>query len=260
MFLQIQQMAQQNPSLLPPLLQQLADTYPELYQRFAQNPKLLSQLLAGLSEGEDMRGGEEGGGIPPDAEAVELSKGDRDAIDRTVQELLLAKLSSAGAPPSQPPALQAPSTAPSAPTIQQPATAQTGNLFQAAQQAAQQQDGPGLQNSSAQPQPQQSIHQNPALIQPLIEQLAMSNPNLAEALTQNPDLLYQFLEGMEGVEGDHEGGPIPPGAIGMIRRDLEAVDRLVALGFPWEAATKAYLVRGKSEELAATYLSEGAFD
>lgn len=64
----------------------------------------------------------------------------------------------------------------------------------------------------------QMVQENPALIQPMIQQLAASNPGLAQALADNPEILYQLLggEGMEGLEeGDEwEGGDDPMAAFG----------------------------------------------
>ncbi|KIO28437.1 hypothetical protein M407DRAFT_14718 [Tulasnella calospora MUT 4182] len=189
------------------------------------------------------------------------------------------------APTSQAPAPQTPSTAPSAPTVQQQAPAQPGNLFQAAQQAAQQQGGPGagrgpgsagaggpplnlaaLQNNPMMDQIRQMVQQNPALIQPLLQNLVQTNPELAGALAANPDLLMQLLgaggAGGEGMEGDDDDGPIPPGAqvINVTPEERDAIDRLVQLGFPREAAIQAYFACDKNEELAANYLFENGFE
>jgi len=46
------------------------------------------------------------------------------------------------------------------------------------------------------------VQQNPALIQPLIQQLAQSNPALAQQLAANPQALYALL----GGAGEGEGG------------------------------------------------------
>ncbi|KAG8918067.1 hypothetical protein FRC01_002059 [Tulasnella sp. 417] len=195
---------------------------------------------------------------------------------------------STAAPTSQAPAPQTPSTAPSAPTVQQQAPAQPGNLFQAAQQAAQQQGGgPGagrgpasggaggpplnlaaLQNNPMMGQIQQMLQQNPALLQPLLQNLVQTNPELAQALASNPELLMQLLGGAgagaggEGAEGDDGDGPIPPGAhvVHVTEEERDAIDRLVALGFPRQAAIEAYFACDKNEELAANYLFEGGFE
>lgn len=48
------------------------------------------------------------------------------------------------------------------------------------------------------------VQQNPALIQPLIQQLAQSNPALAQQLAENPQALYALLGGLGGDGGDDE--------------------------------------------------------
>jgi len=49
------------------------------------------------------------------------------------------------------------------------------------------------------------VQQNPALIQPLIQQLAQSNPALAQQLAANPEALYALLGGAGGGEGGEFG-------------------------------------------------------
>ncbi|KAG9007068.1 hypothetical protein FRB90_009573 [Tulasnella sp. 427] len=183
--------------------------------------------------------------------------------------------------PSQAPSTQAPS-APSAPTVQQQAPAQPGNLFQAAQQASQHQPGAGggrglapgqgpgidiaaLQNSPALAQIRTLAQQNPALVQPLLQQLLGAHPELAQVLAQNPDLLVQLLGGGAGSGGLGEGDDddnIPEGAqvIQVTPEEAEAIQRLEALGFSRNQAAQAYFACGKNEELAANFLFEGGFD
>lgn len=57
----------------------------------------------------------------------------------------------------------------------------------------------------------QQMAQNPALIQPLIQQLASQNPAIAQIIAQNPEALFQLL-GIELDDGEEEGSQIPPGA------------------------------------------------
>jgi UV excision repair protein RAD23 len=71
--------------------------------------------------------------------------------------------------------------------------------------------------------------QNPALIQPLIQQLAASNPAIAQAIASNPDALLQVL-GVDGADfGEGEGeGAIPPGAhaISVTEEERAAIERV----------------------------------
>ncbi|CAE7226093.1 unnamed protein product [Rhizoctonia solani] len=185
------------------------------------------------------------------------------------------------------PAASTPAPAPAAPAARSTATPTTGgaaanplNLF--AQAAAQAGGGSApagaggdpaggaggispatlehLQNSPAFAQTLAAIQQNPALLQPLIQQLSQSNPAIAQQLAQNPELLYQILGGMGGEEYDEgEGGDIPPGAnvINITQEEAEAIGRLEALGFPRQQVIEAYFACDKNEELAANYLFQG---
>jgi len=142
-----------------------------------------------------------------------------------------------------------PATAPAAQPIAQPAPAAPAapaapqNLFQLAQQQAQGGGGGGggggaaalaglggggaglgganpnaaaaLQGLRDQPQfaaLRELVQQNPALIQPLIQQLAQNNPQMAQLINQNPEALFNILgEGMDDEEyvggGTHGGAP-----------------------------------------------------
>lgn len=77
------------------------------------------------------------------------------------------------------------------------------------------------------------VAQNPALIQPLIQQLAASNPQLAQLIAQNPEALLQLLGGEGGFDYDDEGGEggLPPGAqvINITEEERQAIERVSAL-------------------------------
>ncbi len=78
----------------------------------------------------------------------------------------------------------------------------------------------------------QMVQENPALIQPLLQQLLATNPGLAQGLNDNPELLYQLLGGGpagaagEGQEGDDD--EIPPGAqvINVTEEERAAIERV----------------------------------
>jgi UV excision repair protein RAD23 len=69
--------------------------------------------------------------------------------------------------------------------------------------------------------------QNPALIQPLIQQLAASNPVIAQALAQNPEAMMQLLVGDPNAADDGEGA-LPPGvhAISVTEEERAAIERV----------------------------------
>jgi UV excision repair protein RAD23 len=71
--------------------------------------------------------------------------------------------------------------------------------------------------------------QNPALAQPLIQQLAASNPGIAQAIAQDPTALVQLLGGGGNGEFDFNGeGPLPPGAhvISVTEEERAAIERV----------------------------------
>ncbi|KAF8070204.1 hypothetical protein FPV67DRAFT_1623778 [Lyophyllum atratum] len=154
---------------------------------------------------------------------------------------------------------------------------QPQNLFQLAQQHQQQAGGGGtgqtftaangqqidleaLRNSPQIRQLREQMAANPENIQPLLQQLAAQHPQIAQMLSQNPEILAQLL----GVpsEYDEEGGAIPPGAqvVSVTPEERAAIERLEGLGFPRQAVLEAYFACDKNEELAANYLFEGGFD
>lgn len=70
------------------------------------------------------------------------------------------------------------------------------------------------------------MQQNPALIQPVLQQLAAQNPQLAAAFANNPEALAHIL----GMEGDFEGeeGGVPEGAtvIHVTEEESAAIQRV----------------------------------
>jgi UV excision repair protein RAD23 len=133
------------------------------------------------------------------------------------------------------------------------------------------------------------IQQNPAFLEPLLQQLAERDPAIVELIRDNREEFLQILQqpvdpnilnvlqaqaeedgedygdeddgDMQGVEPTLGGGRpagVPPGAtvIHITPQEKEAVDRLVALGFDRNRALEAFLVCNKDEEMAANYLFE----
>jgi len=183
------------------------------------------------------------------------------------------------------PAAQPAAAAPAQPAAQ-PAAAPTSNapqnLFQLAQQQQQQAPlaaggprlgggagagagaMPNLETLANSPQIQhlrQVISQNPEMIQPMLQQLAMENPQLAQMFGQNPHALLTLLGIGAGEAGDEDDG-VPPGAqvINVTPEEQEAIQRLEALGFPRHIVIEAYFACDKNEEMAANYLFEHGFE
>ncbi|KAK7472615.1 UV excision repair protein rad23 [Stygiomarasmius scandens] len=211
--------------------------------------------------------------------------------DRAVEYLMTgipAHLEAESAPAPRSPAAQQPAPAsgntPAQPAQSAPAPAavppanQPQNLFQLAQQQQQQQQqganptsgaslggagGAGLDLSALAELPQMQqirdlIAQNPASLQLVMQQLAQQNPQLAQLLASNPELLMQLL----GGGGDEDGEGAPPGTqvISVSPEERAAIERLEALGFPRQRVIEAYFACDKNEELAANYLFENGFE
>ncbi|CAL1706563.1 unnamed protein product [Somion occarium] len=169
----------------------------------------------------------------------------------------------APAPAQAPAAGGAPAPAPqaAAPAAPQAQPGQPQNLFQLAQQQQQSQPqgqraaaaAPGgvdlatLENDPRVQQLRQTMAENPAMIQPMLQQMATENPQLAQLFAQNPEALMQLLSGGQQV-------------IQVTPEEQAAIQRLEALGFSRTAAAQAYFACDKNEELAANYLFESGFE
>jgi UV excision repair protein RAD23 len=72
------------------------------------------------------------------------------------------------------------------------------------------------------------VEQNPALIQPLLQQIAATNPALAQTVAQNPQALYDLLGAAMGGEMDDEddgmGGQVMQ--IDLTQEEAAAVERV----------------------------------
>jgi UV excision repair protein RAD23 len=84
-----------------------------------------------------------------------------------------------------------------------------------------------LRDTPAFQQIRQLVQQNPAFIQPLMQQLAASNPQLGEHIRQHPETLLQLLGGELPIGEEGEGG-IPPGAIQVTEEEHAAIQRVRA--------------------------------
>lgn len=74
------------------------------------------------------------------------------------------------------------------------------------------------------------VQQNPALIQPLLQQIAATNPELAQLINQNPQALYDLLGGA-GDEGDEDDDMMGPQVmhVNLTQEEAAAVERVGAI-------------------------------
>ena len=112
-----------------------------------------------------------------------------------------------------------------------------------------------------------ALQTNPELIQPLLEQLAASNPQVAALIQQDPegfirsflgsgdDMGFEFEEGEgEGAEGAGQGNEPETVRIAMTEQDESAINRLCELGFDRNLVIQVYMACDKNEEVAADIL------
>ncbi|GAA5993375.1 hypothetical protein JCM10908_002636 [Rhodotorula pacifica] len=194
---------------------------------------------------------------------------------------------------ANPPGTPSPAAAtPAAPLAATPAPAAPAagstnaprNLFEAAAAAASQPQGAGptgasggsseldaLRNTPIFAQLRTLVQQNPALLQPFLQQLGASNPELLSLIERNQAEFVQFLqEGAAEGEGldalmdqfgdDEEGGEGGAQYIQVTEEENQAIERLTAMGFDRQLAIQAFFACDKNEELAANYLLEHGFD
>ncbi|KAJ5756990.1 uncharacterized protein N7511_007172 [Penicillium nucicola] len=98
----------------------------------------------------------------------------------------------------------------------------------------------------------QLVQQQPHMLEPILQQVAAGNPQIASLIGQNSDQFLQLLgEDIEEGEGD-----LPPGAqaISVTEDERDAIERLCRLGFPRDHVIQAYFACDKNEELAANFL------
>ncbi|EMC96189.1 hypothetical protein BAUCODRAFT_33528 [Baudoinia panamericana UAMH 10762] len=108
-----------------------------------------------------------------------------------------------------------------------------------------------LRNNPQFQQLRQLVQQQPAMLEPILQQVAAGNPQLAQMITQNPEQFMQLL-----AEDADDDVALPPGAqqIAVTEEEREAIERLCRLGFERDLAIQAYFACDKNEELAANFL------
>lgn len=115
---------------------------------------------------------------------------------------------------------------------------------------------PSIEEIASSPQMariRQAVQENPALLQPLLQQIGATNPALANLINQDPQMLYELL-GMSEDELGQEGPQVMQ--VNLTDEEVASVERLEQLGFPRQMVLQAFLLCDKNEELAANFLFE----
>ncbi|KAH3662091.1 hypothetical protein OGAPHI_006272 [Ogataea philodendri] len=113
------------------------------------------------------------------------------------------------------------------------------------------------------------LQQQPEMAEAVLQQLAASNPQLAEIVQSNPEAFMRYItdgdqsalaealgvppEYMEGAEGE---GELPEGVtqIQITPEENEAINRLCELGFERDLVIQVYFACDKNEEMTANLL------
>ncbi|KAK4505033.1 hypothetical protein PRZ48_002996 [Zasmidium cellare] len=108
-----------------------------------------------------------------------------------------------------------------------------------------------LRNNPQFQQLRQVVQQQPQMLEPILQQVAAGNPQLAAIIQQNPEQFMSLL-----TEDGDDDVALPPGAqqISVTEEEREAIERLCRLGFERDMVIQAYFACDKNEELAANFL------
>jgi len=130
-----------------------------------------------------------------------------------------------------------------------------------------------LQNSPQFQNLRELVRANPALLPQIVASIASTNPELMDAIRNNQADFLQLLNapplvgeggaanpavaaagGGAAVAGAAGGAPPGVVTISVSEEDRNAIQRLVAMGFPEQLVIEAYITCDKNEELAINYI------
>lgn len=116
------------------------------------------------------------------------------------------------------------------------------------------------------------VAQNPQILQPMLQELERSNPDLFRQINDHQQefmsLLTEEAPVAEAVQGlmqlaessnVTDGDPVIP-TLTITPEEAEAIERLVSLGFDRDRCIEAFFICDRNEEIAANYLLEHADD
>lgn len=101
------------------------------------------------------------------------------------------------------------------------------------------------------------IRQRPELLSNVLARIEETNPALLAVIREHQDEFVAMINEEAGVEATEGGGAEPREdvvEIVLTENERQAVDRLVALGFPREIVLQAYIACEKNEEQTADFL------
>ncbi|CDS02106.1 hypothetical protein [Sporisorium scitamineum] len=104
---------------------------------------------------------------------------------------------------------------------------------------------------------QELIQQNPAALQPLVQAIAQSQPQLAEAMSHDPQAVLSLLAGGAAAGVDEMERPR---LAELADEDRASVEQIVAMGIPEDKAIESYFMCGKNVEMAIQYYFENPQD
>lgn len=123
-----------------------------------------------------------------------------------------------------------------------------------------------LRNNPLVAQLRQLVQTNPALLQPFLQQVGTTNPQLFQLINRNQQAFLEFLTEGSGVDlgalgddMDMEGGQGGPGGDNVIQvtaEERDSIERLQGMGFDRQIVLQAFIACDRNEELTANYLIE----
>jgi UV excision repair protein RAD23 len=196
--------------------------------------------------------------------------------ERAVEYLLTGIPPSLGEGDDSLPVVPTPAQAAASATLA-PSTASTGESAQPASQTSATTppstgtaaDNPlhFLRNQEMFQQMRTLLRRDPNMLNAVVQQLAQSNPELLQLITQNQEAFMRMINEEDsgaapGTGSGMTGGVSEdmPGMIQVSQQDKEAIERLKALGFPEHLVVQAYFACDKNENLAANFLLSQNFD